>query len=484
MAAPTPLPKARSFIGRALLAAGVATAAAIAGIAAVAAPDSPPETALADYVAAPDDSFSWRVHARYDVPGAEIVELRLVSQTWRGIEWRHRLHLVKPDTVGPDAVGTTSTQGFLFIGGGRWRDSYDTEVESVLPDDAAIFIELARRLQTVVAVVGQVPYQPIFGLREDELIAHTFVQYLETGDAEWPLLLPMVKAAVRAMDAAQAFSSQEWRVDLDRFTVSGGSKRGWTTWLAGAVDERVATLVPLVIDVLNFAAHMPHQKAAWGTPSEQIAPYTRRGLDDVFEGDAGAGLRRIVDPYSYRDRLTQPKLIVVGTNDEYFPLDSLNLYWDDLRGPKHVLYLPNQGHDAEDFARLIPAIAALHAGAVANVALPELEWGLDRRDDGMVLCVRASPAPSAVTVWAARSTDTDFRDERFAPREAPRVDDVFVFDVMPPAAGYQAIFAEALFEDDRGAYMLSTNVQLFDADGEAPFAATALDGRSGICPRR
>src|SRR5690606_10223397 len=108
-------------------------------VAAFAAPDSPPETALVDYVRAPDDSFSWSLHARYEVPGAEIVELRLVSQTWRGIEWKHRLHLVKPDNV-----EATSTQGFLFIGGGRWRDRYDTEVESVIPEDSAIFVELAR----------------------------------------------------------------------------------------------------------------------------------------------------------------------------------------------------------------------------------------------------------------------------------------------------------------------------------------------------
>src|SRR5690606_18387411 len=253
-----------------------------------------------------------------------------------------RLHLVKPEVVADGA-----RQGFLFIGGGRWRESYDTQTETVLPDDAAIFIQLARQLGTIVAVVGQVPFQPMFNLREDDLIAHTFVEYLDSGDAEWPLLLPMVKAAAKAMDATQAIAREEWQVDIERFTVSGGSKRGWTTWLTGAVDPRAATLVPLVIDVLIFTEHKHYQPAVCGTPSEQISPYTRRGLVDVLESDAGEALRRIVDPYSYRHALTQPKLIVLGTNDEYFPPDSLNLYWEGLPAPKHVLYLPNQGHDAE-----------------------------------------------------------------------------------------------------------------------------------------
>ena len=37
-------------------------------------------------------------------------------------------------------------------------------------------------------------------------------------------------------------------------------------------------------------------------------------------------------PWVYRDKLTMPKLILNGTNDPYWTLDALNLYWDDLNG--------------------------------------------------------------------------------------------------------------------------------------------------------
>ena len=38
---------------------------------------------------------------------------------------------------------------------------------------------------------------------EDAIIAYTFDKFLKTQDPTWPLLLPMAKSAVRAMDTIQ-----------------------------------------------------------------------------------------------------------------------------------------------------------------------------------------------------------------------------------------------------------------------------------------
>jgi PhoPQ-activated pathogenicity-related protein len=441
---------------------------------AAATPDSS-AAALADYVARPDPSFSWHLRARYEAGGTEIAELILQSQTWKDIAWKHQLFLIRPPSVTAGAE-----QGLLVIGGGRWRDDYENEPVEPLPEGSEVFIEMARQLGTIVAVVGQVPFQPMFGLSEDNLIAYTFDQYLASGDTDWPLLLPMVKSAVRAMDTAQAFAEDEWDTELSRFTVLGGSKRGWTTWLTGAVDPRAATLVPVVIDALNFAAHMPYQTEVWGAPSEALEPYTERGLIDVMGGPAGAELRAIVDPYSYRERFTQPKLIVVATNDEYFPLDAMNLYWDGLPAPKYALYLPNQSHSSDDFARLIPALDAIHRD---GAALPDLEWEFERQDDGLRLCIRSEPAPVTVSAWTAESADRDFRDETFVSESVVPADGLFIIDVAPPPAGYSAVFAEAVFAGEDGVpFPLSTNVRVIDSAGQAASAATAINGVQGVCP--
>ncbi|HET8696388.1 MAG TPA: PhoPQ-activated protein PqaA family protein [Gammaproteobacteria bacterium] len=432
-------------------------------------------TALESYVAKPDDSYEWHVRARYHERGAELVELVLTSQTWRGVPWKHQLVLIKPARV--DHLDSA----VLIVGGGRWRDSYDEgPPPEELQDGADTFIAIARRLHTVVAVLGQVPFQPLFDRREDELIAYTFDQYLKSGDPEWPLLLPMVKTAVRAMDASSAAAAAEWQTPLSTYTVLGGSKRGWTTWLTAAVDPRVTALVPAVIDALNMAQHFPHQTATWGAPSEKIRPYTDLDLPRVLGSDDGAALRRIVDPWEYRASITQPKLVVLATNDAFFPVDSANLYWDSLVGPKYLLYLPNDQHSIRDYRRLIPTLQALHDSVHGGKRLPDVAWEYRWADGNVTLCVRSSPAPDRVVLWRSESADRDFRDAVWARAAEEKRGATRVFDVPRPASGYSGVFAEAVYGRGLLPYSLSTNLALLTPAGTADLDPRP-SGTPGVC---
>ena len=425
---------------------------------------------LMDYVTKPDDSYAWTTHARYSVGDSEVTELRLYSQTWRGILWKHQLFLIKPSRL------ETPNQGLLIIGGGRWRDSYETEEPpQSLPEGAELFAGIAESLGSVVAVLGQVPFQPLFDMTEDRIIAYTFDQYLSTGDPEWPLLLPMVKSAVRAMDATQEASKAEWESSLETFTVLGGSKRGWTTWLTGAVDPRVNALVPVVIDALNMERHFPYQTEVWGSPSEKIRPYTDLDLHQVLGSPEGHALREIIDPYAYRSMLLQPKLIVVATNDEYFPLDSLNLYWDALRGPKYALYLPNDQHSIEDYVRLVPTLNAVHRFAAGTGTLPDIDWEYQSDESALVLCVRSDPVPESVSAWTAYSDDRDFRDDHWS--SAPLMRDAsnaYTIELTRPASGYSAVFGELAFGQGDAAFTLSTNLRVLESLDNAGLSLSAL----------
>ena len=117
------------------------------------------------------------------------------------------------------------------------------------------------------------PFQPLFERREDALIAYTFDSYLKTGEEDWPLLLPMVKSATRAMDAVEEIAQRHWQIPIERFTVTGASKRGWTSWLTAAVDSRVAGVAPMVIAMLNMPAQIDLQRTTFGDLSEEIRDY-------------------------------------------------------------------------------------------------------------------------------------------------------------------------------------------------------------------
>ena len=414
------------------------------------------DRALADYVAAADDTFGWTVRRRGEVPAGEWTELTLTSQTWRDTPWKHQLFILKPKKV------RDGSRALLVIGGGNWKPELEEPPApgEEVPGQAALYATVADNIGSPVAVLMQVPHQPLKGMREDALISHTFEQFFKTQDATWPLLLPMAKSAVAAMNAIEQFGKQQWSLQIDEFTLTGGSKRGWTTWLTAAIDPRVTALAPAVIDTLNMSKQLPHQIATWGKPSEQIHDYTERGLHMLMATPRGQRLTRIVDPYHYREALAQPKLILLGTNDRYWPLDALNLYWSDLPGKKYVLYVPNQGHGLGDQERTLGTITALHRQAAGELTLADLGWQFTEEPGKLRLRLTSSEQPERVSAWLAESPTRDFREARWSSEPMQPEGDGHEFLLKLKPSGMQAIFGEAVFATDRVPYFLSTNVKI------------------------
>lgn len=413
---------------------------------------------LHKYVAKADDTYKWTKRQEGEIAGVEFVELTLYSQTWRDIVWKHQLFILKPKEM------TAPNQAVMLVSGGGWKPELEEPVEGdpQLPGEATIMAQAAKASGSPIALLSHVPMQPIFdGKVEDEIIAYTFDQAMKTGDYEWPLLLPMVKSAVRAMDAVQEFAKDEWDLQIDNFTVTGASKRGWTTWLTGAVDPRANAIAPIVIDVLNMDVQMAHQLETWGEYSEQVQDYTERGIQSKAKTEAGKMVNKIVDPYNYRHLLDQPKLLIIGTNDRYWVLDALNIYWDDLIGEKYILYVPNNGHGINDYRRLLGSIAALNQKAAGNITWPNLSWKLDESADGLKLSVNSDQDPKQVVAWIASSPTRDFREVKWSstPMEK-QADGTYSHTLPQPEQGYAAMFGEATYAGPKMPYFLSTQVRV------------------------
>ncbi len=434
-------------------------------VAATARADASPQQALRAYVERADASYAWGVRQRISLGPVNLVELTLTSQTWRDLVWQHRLFVLTPPNV------RANTDALLVIEGGSWRDSDAQPIDPAstkLPKEAVLLAAYAQQMGCPIAVLLNVPRQPIFdGKREDAIIAMTFDRYLGSGDASWPLLLPMVKSAVRAMDAVEAFAEQDLKLNIMSFTVTGASKRGWTTWLTAAVDPRVRALAPMVIDMLNIEAQFPHQVMAYGALSNRIHDYTDLNLHHRMVGEAGESLRQIVDPYSYRQQITQPKMLLLGTNDGYWTLDSLNLYWDGLVGEKYIMYVPNADHDlAHDWQRIMGGLLALHRHAHRQAPLPAIRWAYSQGADGTVeLTLATGEASSQVNVWTAEAPTRDFRQARWSskPVKVSPAGEA-VARVARPGQGYRAMFAEAVYPRGLLPLHLTTTIRVLEAE--------------------
>jgi PhoPQ-activated pathogenicity-related protein len=407
---------------------------------------------LPAYVKKPEPAFSWKLRKKFRVPGATVHDLHLVSQTWQGIKWEHALQVYVPAKVKPSATL------FLYNTGGDPN-----------PRVSGFGVTLATKMRAPVAFLYNIPNQPLLGGKiEDALIAETFVRYLKTKDESWPLLFPMVKSLVKGMDALQAFAKKEWKVEVKHFVVCGGSKRGWTSWLTAAVDGRVKAVAPLVIDTLNMRKQLPYQLDSYGKYSEMIKDYTARGLVPMPDTSAAKKLWRMVDPWSYRARLTMPKLLIHGTNDPYWTQDALNLYWDDLKGDKWVLYVPNAGHnlrqkfvdDADAHTRIVNTLSAFARAQINDKPLPKLSWKHGEVDGKYRLTVQAKPKPAAARLWVADAATRDFRKSRWKEQPATLKGDTVTGLVSRPEKGCRVFFAELEFETDGLRYYLSTQLRI------------------------
>jgi PhoPQ-activated pathogenicity-related protein len=261
------------------------------------------------------------------------------------------------------------------------------------------------------------------------------------------------------MDAVQQLARLRWEIPIERFTVSGASKRGWTSWLVAAVDPRVASVAPMVIDMLNMPAQIDLQRATFGGLSEEVRDFADILLPERIDSAAGRKLVAIVDPYSYRDRLTQPKLVLLGTNDPYWPIDALKLYWNGLPEEKRVLYLPNQTHSLRDINRLIGSLSALHRYSALKQSLPQVSWTFARQSEWLQLTVSTGRSPHHVLAWSANSATRDFRKARWTSHPCERSNERYVCRERIAAGHYTALYAETAF-NDRGepSFSLSTMV--------------------------
>jgi len=433
------------------------------------------ETALDRYIAKPDPAYSWKLAGTAQGNGYKAFILELTSQTWRSTAevdrpvWKHWLTIVRPDAV-------TTSKALLFIGGGNNNGPQPKEPSERL-------VTFATETRSVVAELGMVPNQPLFfadskdkGRSEDDLIAYSRVKEIQTGDDTWLVRLAMVKSGVRAMDAVQEFMASDagGRVKVDQFVVSGGSKRGWTTWLVGAVDKRVVAIMPVVIDALNSEAITRHHFEAYGFFSPALQDYVNHHLfPDKVGTPEYQHILAIEDPYNYlgRDRLREtPKYLVNASGDQFFLPDNSQFYFSRIQGEKYLRYVPNAKHNLAG-SDASQSLLAFYQSILTGKPRPEFSWTKEK--DGSLI-VTVKDRPREVNLWQATNPKArDFRLDTIgsAYKSTPLKEEkpgVYVARVPKPPQGFTAFFVELVY-DSGGKYPFKFTTEVSVVPDILPF---------------
>jgi PhoPQ-activated pathogenicity-related protein len=214
---------------------------------------------------------------------------------------------------------------------------------------------------------------------------------------------------------------------------------------------------------------MKNQVHAFGKPSEMIRDYTERKLVPIPTSPEGKRLWQMVDPWVYRDRITVPKMIINGANDPYWPLDALNSYWDELKGDKWLLYVPNAGHDLRETSangqkellpmRAVNTLAAFCHCQIFDVPMPGLSWVCDEKEGICRLELASAMKTRTVRVWQAESPTRDFRKARWVEHNGAKIPAV----VVAPEKGFRAFYAETEYEVDHMTFTLCTQLRILEA---------------------
>ncbi len=308
----------------------------------------------------------------FKADGSEIIYVRVEFEgiEWKGKLWKHHATILYSpkcnSRLGAVIAGGYGPKGFKHF---AKEFGIKAVAETCVP----------------VLILQDVPNEQ-FGLKETELMAYTIAKALETGDPSWHLVYPMAFAYSRAMTLESILVPSH----PDRFVLSGGSKRGYTTWIVAAHDDRVAAIAPRSFNGANLTALNETHYRVYGKPVGSLA-VVHEALSRVNSREGLKGMLRIYDPVSYFDELSVPVMVIFGTDDQLSPPGAEQSYAPYYKGPLWFEIVANATHTGlHSSDRAAAAWRAFLAYVSGKSHLPEVDVSVRKVEKGLEVRSRVS----------------------------------------------------------------------------------------------
>jgi PhoPQ-activated pathogenicity-related protein len=175
-------------------------------------------------------------------------------------------------------------------------------------------------------------------------------------------------------------------------------------------------------------------------------------------------LLKIEDPFTYRERLTMPKLIVNATGDEFFVPDSSQFYYRELPGTNYLRYVPNVDHSLQNTRpEQARTLLAFYRSLIHGTLPPNISWQ-EHADGSFVVHLQQ---PGSAKIWRAMNpVARDFRlqtiGSAFQSYDLKESRNDTCFAPAPAVArGWDASFVEVTYKAVAGQpFTITTDVRI------------------------
>lgn len=419
------------------------------------------------------------------LPQIQINTYKMISQSWSPDKivapdiWQHDVDIYIPETPKTQRALVVVNNG-INNDNGIQKNSKPTDFSK---EDLA---DVARATHTIVISVSNTPNQYLTyqndnkALKEDDSVARSWTLFMDDPEQRrmMPLHIPMATSVSQALRVAKEELTQ-W--NINKFILTGTSKRGWATWLTAISDPDVEAIIPFVIDLLDTDVALEHMYRSYGG-NWPIAfyPYYQQGIDKLVKTPNFSKLLEIEDPFKYSNsiyqpRLAMPKYIINASGDDFYVPDNTRFYYDKLPGEKSLRIAPNTDHyGIKKFTKqsIIPFVNRLQS----KKTLPKINGLIQDK----TLTVHFSEEPVKIVRWTAINAKA--RDFRYAcgiryttsAIDIPSDNKVNI-SLNYPNLGWEATYIEATFSDG---YVATTQVYITP---DEKYATIAPPSGSAAC---
>jgi PhoPQ-activated pathogenicity-related protein len=395
---------------------------------------------LDEYIRKPESKFAWHdtgVVIDKMLFGSTATMLNVTSLEWldttkaigpNGALWTHQVMVVIPKKLTITNMSTVvMTGGCNADHGNGTGPAPPTAKDEYL----AVADNIAYQTGGIVVAVYQIPNCKMHfpsdpsgkAREEDALIAWAWYEYIQDPqhNPEWLPRLPMAKAGFQCMKAVEQYLSQKKIANINGWLVSGASKRGWTSWIVGAVTPtpdlpNVIAIAPLVPIVPDLIPEIHRQWKSYDGFTFAFTDYTAINFTQFLDGPEFSSALEIIDPIHYGERLAQiPKVVVLSSDDEFMQFDWSDIWYEKLTGEKHLLIAPNSEHSlASGIPEILACLSAFYVSLAKGLTeRPSFTYDYNNSTGAITVTIPDNIPHGKVVLRHAQTMQSERRDFRW-----------------------------------------------------------------------